>query len=113
MPRGGAGSLSCSADNGGDSAEVANAVSAQATNTQESTSRMARNKMPDFAKEKRRRKFKGELFGLISRSLTGSWIFCNKIGFSNYNESIPCRTELRGSCRALRKTRRGQKVAAQ
>jgi hypothetical protein len=107
--------VSCSADNGGDSVEAANAVSAQATITQESTSRMARNEMPDSAKEKRRRKFKGgELFGLVLRSLTGSWIFCNKIGFSNYNESIPCRIELRGSCRkALPKTRRGQKVPAQ
>ena len=54
--------MSCSADNGGDSAEVANAVSAQATITQESTSRMARNKIPDSAEEKRRRKFKGENF---------------------------------------------------
>ena len=106
--------MSCPADSGGDSTEVANAVSAQATITQKSMSRMARNKIPDFAKEKHRRKYKGELFGLFPRSLTGSWIFCNKIGFSNYNESIPCRIELRGSRRkALRKTRRGQKVAAQ
>ena len=107
--------MSCSADNGGDSADVANAVSAQATITQESTSQMARNKMPDFAMEKRQRKFKGRtFFGLTPRSLTGSWIFCNKIVFSNYNESIPCRIRLRGSCRkALRNRRRGQRVAAQ
>ena len=81
--------MSCSADGGGDSAEVANAVSAKATITQESMSRRARNKIPTLAEEKRRRKYKGELFGLIPRSLTSSWIFCNKIGFSNYNESIP------------------------
>jgi hypothetical protein len=48
---------------------------------------MARNKIPDSAEEKRRRKFKGgELFGLVLRSLTGSWIFCNKIGFSKLQQ---------------------------
>jgi len=78
--------VSCSADRGGDSAEVANAVSAKATIIQESMSRRARNKIPAFAEEKRRLKYRGELFGLIPRSLTGSSIFCNKIGFSNYNE---------------------------
>jgi ChrR Cupin-like domain len=29
--------------------------------------------------------YKGELSGLIPWSLTGSWILCNKIGFSSYN----------------------------
>ena len=82
--------MSCSADNGGDSAEVANAVSAQATIAQESMSQIARSKMTDSEQEKRRRKCKGELFVLIiPASLTSSWIFCKRIGFSNYNESIP------------------------
>src|SRR5438477_10223754 len=81
MPRGGAGPGSSSPDSGGDSTEVANAVSTQASISQENTSRMVRNKMPDFENQERGRKCKGELFVLIiPRSLSGSWVFCNQFG---------------------------------
>jgi hypothetical protein len=49
---GGAGALACSAVSGVDSAEVANAVSAQATIIQDMISQLARNNTPDFANQK-------------------------------------------------------------
>jgi hypothetical protein len=79
--------LPCSADSGGDSAAIANAVFAEITINPKSMSRTAPGKMADFGKEKRRRKCKGELFvAVIPPSLTSSRRICNKFGFWSHEE---------------------------
>jgi len=80
---------------------------------------MARNKIPDFAEEKRRRKYKGELFGLIPRSLTGSWIFGNKIAFrittNQFRVASRCADPAEKPCvrrDAVRRSQRNEHICA-
>jgi hypothetical protein len=50
---------------------------------------MVRNKMPDFENQECGRKCEGELLVfIIPPRLSGSWIFCKKIGFWHRELSI-------------------------